>query len=309
MAPARLDRNKEPVATSRYSQRADFCSEVVNVETLYRRPIFNTRDEPHADAAEWARLHVICGESNLISTATKLKFALTKAALSLIETGEQPSWPLTDPVRSLKVVSRDVDGEGRIDLEGSSWTTARQVIESYIEPFLARPSQGSDALECEIRSHMELALELLEARFSDQQRFARSVDWAAKRGVLAQYAESEGKDWGDRALQALDLEYHRIDGEGGLFHALLELDEVDADPPQEAVFARTIHVFEGTRARARSIAVKRFRDDLATASWGSLTFKSGKAETMVQMPPDRDYPDTLDACSTVEDFIMKLEAR
>ncbi len=291
------------------SQRADFFSEPVNAETLYRRPVFNTRDEPHADPAKWIRLHVICGESNMVSTATKLKFALTKAALHLVETGDQPMWRLSDPVRSFKAVSRDPDGEGRIDLEGRSWTTPRQVVESYLQPFLACSAGATDDYSMELRSALTTAMELLDARHKDPARFARSVDWAAKRAILTQFVEAEGLKWRDSALQSLDLEYHRIDDGEGLFHAMLEMGEVDPDPSPDAVNARTTGVHEDTRARARAIAVTKFRDSLVTVSWGTITFRTSEGETVVQLPPDRAYPDTLGQCETVEDFIMRLEAR
>ncbi len=288
------------------SQRADFFSEPLNAETLYRRPVFNTRDEPHADPAKWIRLHVICGESNLVATATRMKLALAKAALHLIESGDQPMWRLKDPVRTIKDVSRDPDGEGRIELEGCSWTTPRQVIESYVVPFLACIANSTDAYSIEMREQLSAAMGLLEARFTDPERFARSVDWAAKRALLTQYIAAEDTNWRDPALQALDLEYHRIDGEG-LFHALLNMGAVDVDPSEADVLDRTANVREATRAKARSIAVTKFRDHLASASWGTLTFNTKLGEKTVTLPPERTYPDTLGQCATVEDFIMELE--
>jgi hypothetical protein len=284
------------------SQRADFFSEPVSAETLYRRPIFNTRDEPHADPAKWIRLHVICGESNMVSTATGMKLALTKAALHLIESGHQPIWRLADPVRSIKVISRDVDGEGRVELEGRSWTTARQVLESYAEAFLRI---GHDP---ELVAWMERALALLEARASDPERFARSVDWAAKRSLLAQFVEAEGLSWSDPALQSLDLEYHRLDGREGLSFALQDMGKVDPDPPEQEIALRTRTVLEDTRARARSIAVTKFRDQFLNASWGTLSFRTEKGDRTVFLDPDRSYPANLEQAPTVEDFIMGLEA-
>jgi proteasome accessory factor A len=283
------------------SQRADFFSDLVSAETLYRRPIFNTRDEPHADPTKWIRLHVICGESNMSPTATGMKLALVKAALHLIEAGAQPVWRLADPLRAIKAVSRDVDGEGRIDLEGASWTTPRQLLESYAEGYL---KLGGDE---ELESWMELALTLLDARTSDPDRFSRSVDWAAKRQVLALAAE-DGVAWSDPYMQALDLEYHRIDDRQGLAFALQEMGALDPDPDASLVAERSTRVFEDTRARARSIAVGKFRERLLAVSWGSLTFSTSKGEQTVLLPPDREYPATLEQCDTVEAFIMETQS-
>ena len=291
------------------SQRADFFSEEVNAETLYRRPVFNTRDEPHADPNRWIRLHVICGESNMASTATKLKVALVKAAVHLLETGNQPLWRLSDPVRSFQQVSREPGGEGRIDLDGRSWTTPRQVVESYIEPFLTCAGRSEEAYVCELRRALEEALVLLEARKADPARFARSVDWAAKRALLAQYVEAEGTDWSDPALQSLDLEYHRLDGREGLFYALQDAGEVDSGPDEAEVATRAKSVMEDTRARARSISVAKFGASLRAVSWGTLSFVTKQGERTVALEPDRSYPATLGDCQTVEELIMRLEAK
>jgi proteasome accessory factor A len=181
------------------------------------------------------------------------------------------------------------------------------VIESYVVPFLACSSGDTGPYATEMREHLGTAIALLEARFSDPERFARSVDWAAKRAVLSQYVDSERVPWSDPSLQSLDLEYHRIDKGEGLFQVLLELGAVDPDPTEDDVLDRAINVREATRARARSIAVTRFRDQLATASWGTLTFNTRLGEKCVQLPPEKTYPVTLERCATVEDFIMELE--
>ncbi len=126
--------------------------------------------------------------------------------------------------------------------------------------------------------------------------FRREVDWAAKLHVLEQ-AELEFKD---PALRAYDLEYHNPDEEDGLHSALEAMDEVDSGPP---VGDRSDRVHEDTRARARSVAVKRFAGELASVSWRTLVFKNG---VEIDLEPDRDYPETLEAISDVGTFIEAL---
>ena len=288
------------------SQRADFFAEPFSVETLYRRPVFNTRDEPHADPARWIRLHVICGESNMVSSAVRRKAGLVKLALHLIEAGECPVWAVSDPVRSFQAVSRDPDGEGRVELDGRSWTTPRNVLESYLEA--AHGLLANEQPDEELQQTVAECLVLLEARFGDPDRFARSVDWAAKRSMLQAFGEEEGIGWRDPAMQSLDLEYHRIDGGEGLFPALLAARAVDPDPDEADVALRQENVFEPTRAFARSVAVRKFKSRIKTLSWGSLVFETDAGPKRVQLPPDREYPATLERCKTVEDFIMELEA-
>lgn len=290
------------------SQRADFFVEPVNAETLFRRPVFNTRDEPHADPQRWIRLHVICGESNMSPVATRMKFALVKAAISLVESGNQPLWSLSDPVASSKAVSRDPTGEGRIELQGRSWTTPRQVLESYIEPFLACTKGDTEPFVTELRTALKTAAQLLEDRITRPERFAQSVDWAAKRALLDQFREAEGLTWTDPYMQALDLEYHRIGGGGGLYHALVAEGQAIDDLDATKIEIRQREIREDTRARARSIAVARFANSVITMSWGSITFRTNSGEKAVQLAPDCEYPATLAACRTVEELIMELEA-
>ncbi|MCH7944815.1 MAG: proteasome accessory factor PafA2 family protein [Armatimonadetes bacterium] len=291
------------------SQRADFFVEPFSAETLYRRPVFNTRDEPHADPRRWIRLHVICGESNMVSSAVRRKAGLVKLALHLIEADECPVWALSDPVRSFQAVSRDPDGEGRVELEGRSWTTPRSVLESYLEaagPLVAAELPDSRAEE--LQQTVVECLELLEARFDDPDRFAKSVDWAAKRSMLKRFAQEEGLRWRDPAMQSLDLEYHRIDGGEGLFPALLAAGAVDPGPDEADVALRQERVFEPTRAFARSVAVRKFKERIKTLSWGSVVFETDSGPRRVDLPPDREYPATLERCETVEELIIELEA-
>jgi proteasome accessory factor A len=135
------------------------------------------------------------------------------------------------------------------------------------------------------------------------------VDWAAKRSLLLQYAEAEGVNWRDPVMQSLDLEYHRIDGRQGLFFALEGEGVVDPDPNPAEVETRRHTVCEPTRARARSIAVTKFRSQLVSASWGTLTLRTPNGDVTIQLPPDADYPETMAQAETVESLIMETEAR
>ena len=112
----------------------------------------------------------------------------------------------------------------------------------------------------------------------------------------------------DPALQALDLEYHRIDKGEGLFPALVAAGAVEAGPDEAEVALRQERTFEPTRALARSVAVRKFKGRIKTLSWGSVVFETSAGPKRVVLPPDREYPATLERCETVEDFIIELEA-
>ncbi|MBX3113673.1 MAG: proteasome accessory factor PafA2 family protein [Fimbriimonadaceae bacterium] len=247
------------------SQRADFFVEPMNVETLYRRPVFNTRDEPHAAMDEWRRLHVICGDSNMHPGCTRRKAGLIKLAVTLIEQDKAPLWRIDDPVRSFQLVSRDVTGEGRVELEGANWTTPRNILESYLD--------AADRAELNDPEIIKVILEcraLLANRAGNWDEFWPYVDWAAKLWLLEQFAEAEG-GWEESTMQSLDLNYHLLDAEEGLYAGLassgyLRLPDIPVTSINEAP--------TGSRAVARSVAVRKFSKSIKTASWEKITFDS-----------------------------------
>jgi proteasome accessory factor A len=148
---------------------------------------------------------------------------------------------------------------------------------------------------------------LLQDLHGDFGRFARRVDWAAKRKVLESYLEDARTDWRDPALRAYDLEYHNADPEQGLHAALEQMGEVEPDPVPDLQTSRLERVFEPSRARARGIAVHKFRDHLVTACWRSLTFQQGDSTIEVELPPEAVYPAELEDASDVGTFISMLQ--
>lgn len=287
--------------TYQLSQRADFFSEAANAETLYRRPIFNTRDEPHADPSQWIRLHVISGDANMIASCTARKAGLVKLALALEQIGEAPRWRIEHPVAAFQRVSRDETYRFEIGLEGRSWTTAGEILESVFAAAEARLDLGDEevALIAECR-------ELLQALSSGYEGIASRVDWAAKRLMLEHYMEEEGSDWRDPALASFDLEYHNVDPDEGLMHGLQAMEMVEPEPDEDLLSARLNDNLEGTRALARGIAISRFGVHLAAAGWRSLTFRTDNGTEEVELFPDRTYPTQLREATDVGTFIQML---
>lgn len=281
------------------SQRADFFVEPFNAETLYRRPIFNTRDEPHADPRQWIRLHVISGDANMMASCTARKAGLVKLALMLEMAGECPVWRLSRPVEAFMSISRGPDEEGRVDLEGGSWTTPRHILEAYLDA-----AERVFDLEPELDALVQDCRRLLEARFEDHESFARSVDWAAKRSLLSQYRESEGLEWSDPAMQSLDLAYCDLDPENGLFPALCAAGLADVQPDDHELQARLAAPCEPTRALARAAAVQRLKGEVKSVSWSSIRFKSREEE--VVLDPSLIYPEALLSVDSVDEFVATL---
>src|SRR5579862_6905452 len=157
------------------SQRADFFAEPANTETLFRRPIFNTRDEPHADPRDWVRLHVISGDANMIPRCTARKVGLVKLAIQLCLAGSAPIWKFANPVQAIQSISRDQSREFRVELSGRNWTTAREIFESYFAAAEASIELDDDSSWTIYNSRL-----LLDALMKDPAVFRSQVDWAAK---------------------------------------------------------------------------------------------------------------------------------
>ena len=294
------------------SQRADFLVEAVSLETLYRRSLFNTRDEPHADPSKWIRLHVICGDANMISSATRRKVGLVKLALALLRIGEAPEWRIPHPVEAFASVSKDASNEFRIQLGRNSWTTAAEVLESYFsaaeKTLEIRPGTEQDGIAGELGRVIVECRDLLEALGNCPEMFREKVDWAAKKWLLEQVREEESWGWSHPALRSYDLEYHNVDPADGLFFALADEGEVEGRPTSEQVEPRVARSFEPTRARARGAAIARFGEDLQTACWRNLTFRTENGIEEVELPPDAAYPEELENEPSVEGFIQKLRS-
>lgn len=274
------------------TQRADFFSENHNAETLFRRPVFNTRDEPHADPAAWIRLHVIAGDANMLATATSRKVGLVKLAVALAGKGLSPQWDIEKLPEAFRAVSRDASREFPIQLR-TGWTTAYDILESYFSA-----AEQSLELDGESLSLIREGRELLEALTSNSIRVAQSIDWAAKEKVLESVLESLGSDWDDPRLKSFDLEYCNIDRSEGLFYALQSMNEVDTDPVS----------VEGelSRAALRGHAIRHFKDSLVTACWRSLTFRIEDKAVEMLMRPDQVVDPAILSITDKAEFVQAI---
>ncbi|MDH4389124.1 MAG: proteasome accessory factor PafA2 family protein [Fimbriimonas sp.] len=266
------------------SQRADHLSELCNLETLWRRPIFNTRDEPHADPAKWIRLHVITGDSNMMEVSTALKVGLVKMALYLLENGKVPVWKIDDPVDQFKHFSRNPD-------DASARNSAREIIESYLS---AASEAELKSIDPEMDWVAKNTTELLTGLESSHPAVARRIEWFAKRSLLQQVKEEFGDD---ADLRSYDLEFHNIDLDEGLYHALEQADQVEP-----AIPSTKLGNLLRSRAFARSLAVTKFKGHIQTVGWRGITINN----EFIDLPPEKEYPATLADCPDVESFIVAL---
>ena len=261
------------------SQRADFFTTLVSIDTMNKRPLVNTRDEPHADADRYRRFHVIIGDSNMSEWATALKIGTTALVLDLIERGKAPQLEIAQPINATKSISRDQDYHWIIELSDGRKISAIDVQRLYLEA-AERENSGEPETLWLLREWETVLNDLERDVASTRDR----IDWAAKKSLLASFREEEKLSWTDPWLQALDLEYHNIQPDQGLFFDLLRQGSmrsiVAGQEIKDAIFAPP----ETTRAWFRGRAVARFNHAIRSIQWDEIAFTDGKKSRVVKLP-------------------------
>src|SRR6266568_1028387 len=236
------------------SQRADFFSVVVSIDTMNRRPLINTRDEPHADASRFRRFHLILGDSNMSEWATAMKIGTTSLVLDLIERGEAPQLEIAQPIHANKSISRDQTHDWIIELTDGRKISAIEVQRIYLQAASKiHPSQAG------VSEERQWVLREWESVLNDLERdvmLARErVDWAAKKFLLNTLQEEEKLSWSDPWLQSIDLEYHNVDLERGLYYELV-----------------------------RKNLMRRFTNEISSIQWDEIVFANGSQARRIALP-------------------------
>jgi proteasome accessory factor A len=274
--------NGRPPAPYQISQRADFFEEEVGLETTLKRPIVNTRDEPHADPGVYRRLHVIAGDANLSETQVLLKLGTTALFLSALEMGAlgRPR-RLEDPVGSMWRVSHDPGLRRTIAVAGGKSLTPVEMQRHYlerVERFLR--SAPASATDLQV---LALWRDTLDALEEDPRTTSDYLDWTAKLRLLEEYRERDGLAWSHPKLRLLDLQYHDVAPGRSLHRRLVEagrmrrlfndaqVDRAAAEPP------------ERTRAYFRGRCLARFGEAVVAANWDSLVLDLGE-DALTRVP-------------------------
>jgi proteasome accessory factor PafA2 len=251
------------------SQRSDFFSVLVSIDTMNRRPIVNTRDEPHADNSRYRRFHVIIGDSNMSEIATALKIGTTALVLELIERDKVPKLELANPVEAAKSISRDQTYDWIIELRDGRKISAIDIQRIYLEA--ARE-------HCQKDAQVDWIIEAWGEILNDLQRDVMScvdrIDWVAKKFLLTTFRESEGLAWSDPWLQSIDLEYHNIAFDQGLYYELVRTGQMKRFISEEEVKAAIFSPPDTTRAFFRGRSVARFHEQIASIQWDEVVFKT-----------------------------------
>jgi Pup amidohydrolase len=258
------------------SQRSEFFEEEIGLETTLKRPIVNTRDEPHADPQRYRRLHVIVGDANLAEVASFLKMGTTALVLALIEDDafDGVDLAIANPVMAIRQVALDPTLTTVIEMADGRTVTA---LALQWELFgLARKYAEERGLEClgsETIGQMVLQRweEVLHGLETDISVVAGQVDGAAKLQLIEAYRDRHGLDWDDSRLAAVDLQYHDLRPERSLF-ARLDTERL-LDPKD--VLAAVTEPPRRTRAFFRGQCLKRWASAVSSANWDSMVFDLG----------------------------------
>ncbi len=303
--------NGRPEVDYQITQRGDFFEEEVGLETTLKRPIINTRDEPHADPSKYRRLHVIIGDANLSEVQVFLKLGATTAMLHAVEADALPEalTPL-DPVESVWRVSHDPTLQTVIEMTDGRKMTALEAQWQYLEwvsKYMSEAGQG--AAFGDVLQTWEEILTDLE---SDPMTTSDRLDWTAKLGVIQGYQRRDDLGWDDPKLRLLDLQYHDVDPNRGIYAKLATSGRMKRLFTDEEVDWAVQHPPEGTRAYFRGECVSRFGDALVAANWDSLVFDTGESSLrrVPMMEPLRGgkdrVGDLLDGAETPADLMRAL---
>jgi proteasome accessory factor A len=298
------------------TQRSDFFEVEVGLETTLKRPIINTRDEPHADPERYRRLHVIIGDANCSEIATFLKVGTTALVLAMTEdrflSGDLA---VEEPVATLRAVSHDPSLQYLIRLKDGRSMTAVQLQMEYLEQARKyvedRFGNDVDTQTREVLERWESVLSRLE---DDPMRCARELDWVAKLKLLEGFRARDGLEWNSPRLQLIDLQYSDVRRDKGLYHRLVSRGSMDRLLTDEEIDRAVTAPPEDTRAYFRGECLRRYAGEVAAASWDSVIFDVGQ-ESLVRVPmleplrgTRKHVQELLDSCPNAAALVAKLTA-
>ncbi|ALE07769.1 Pup deamidase/depupylase [Arthrobacter sp. ERGS1:01] len=270
------------------SQRADFFEAEVGLETTIRRPIINTRDEPHAVSEKYRRLHVIIGDANLSQVSNYLKFGTTALVLDMIEHGTAPQLRFADPVATLKSVSHDWQLHKTHLLADGTSISALDVQRRYLDAAKAHAAANgsADPLTGDGQTAAVLARweSVLTALGSDPMSLATQVEWVAKLSLLQQYRTRDAMKWSDPRLALIDLQWSDIRPEKGLYYKLLQRGRMERLVSDESIAHAAVQPPADTRAYFRGKCIQRFGANVVGASWDSVIFELPNQRRLQRVP-------------------------
>ena len=277
------------------SQRAEHIWEGLSSATTRSRPIINSRDEPHADAERFRRLHVIVGDSNMSEFTVWLKIATTDLILRMIESGTvMRDLTLDNPIRAIREISHDMTCQQRVRLAGGREMSALEIQFEYfnrVTQFIEH--HGSDPETDRVLAEWGRVLQTLS---DDPLKLSRECDWVAKYHLLSDYRQRHGLALSDPRVAMVDLQYHDVNRERGLSYLLERKDKLDRIVTDEEIEQATIQAPQTTRARLRGEFIRQAklkRRDF-TVDWVHLKLNDQAQRTVLCKDPFRSSDERVD---------------
>ena len=270
------------------SQRSDFFTELQGVDTMQRRPLINTRDEPHADPRKWRRLHVILGDANLSPFATWLKVGTLALVLRALHAAPAAPWPrLEDPLKDVRAISRDPAWRWEVRRQDARPSTAVEIQREYLRLVEAQAPPANAEEAALVAAWREILADLE----TNPRRCRDRLDWVAKHELIRSFQNAEGLSDDDPWLRSLDLEYHRLDPAAGLYFGLEQAGAFRGVPDTEAVRRASSEPPTDTRAGIRGLCVSRFGSAVHSAQWDHVTLATRQGPLRLDLSdlfdPDR----------------------
>jgi proteasome accessory factor A len=295
--------------TFQIAQRSDFFAVEASVDTMHKRPLVNTRDEPHADPKRYRRLHGIVGDSNMCEYATALKVGTTALVLDCIEQRVVPdSLRLARPLDAVRAISHDQTCRWHVALADGTRSDAIAVQREYMQ-LAQRHARDRNA---DVEWVLNAWESVLDALARDPMSLVGALDWVTKKWLLTTFVEEEGVEWSDPWLRSLDLAYHDICPDTGLYYELVRQGAVRGLVSEDDVLRAVVEPPEDTRAYVRGRALERFGAYVESAQWDSLTFRVNgrRASLSLNRLVDADefgrYRAALDRADGVEGFLRAV---
>ncbi len=278
------------------SQRAEHIWEGVSSATTRSRPIINTRDEPHADAERFRRLHVIVGDSNMSESTMLLKVGATDLVLRMVEAGTvMRDLSLENPIRAIREVSHDMTGRRRVRLANGREASSLEIQQEYLSKardFVDR--RGGDAITRRVLELWERTLRAVET--GDLDLVSREIDWVTKYQLIERYRNKYDLPLSSPRVAQLDLAYHDVHRKRGLFYLLQKRGAVERVASDLKIFEAKSVPPQTTRARLRGEFIRKAQEKRRdfTVDWVHLKLNDQAQRTVLCKDPFRSVDERVD---------------
>ena len=278
------------------SQRAEHIWEGVSSATTRSRPIINTRDEPHADAERYRRLHVIVGDSNMSEVTTLLKVGSANLVLEMIEQGVQfRDFSLDNPIRAIREISHDLTGRRTVRLAGGKEASALDIQREYFEKAVEHVAKRSpDPMAQRVLELWGRTLDAVESQ--DLTKIDREIDWAIKNRLMERYMAKHNMDLSNPRIAQLDLAYHDIRRGRGVFDLLQRKGQVERVTDDGEIEAAKDTPPQTTRAKLRGdfIAAAQAAGRDFTVDWVHLKLNDQAQRTVLCKDPFKSHDERVE---------------